>query len=390
MGHEHPAVVRAVSAQLQVLNTNSRYLHGAAVELAERLLATFPTEFGLDTCVFVNSGTEAVDLAWRMATAATGRDGALVVEHGYHGISSAVVDFSTNEWPPGHDPAHVATFTAPHQLSDGEHPDAAEARQRVDAAVDRLQGRGHGPALLLVDPMFTSEGILEPGEGFLAELGDAARGRGALVLADEVQSGFGRCGPDLWACVQQGLRPDVVTLGKPMGNGYPVAAVLTRRDIADVMAREREYFSTFAGGPVAAMAALTVLDVLQDSRIPQSAVRIGDYLRRELRAVAAEAGVGGVAGVPGVPGVLGAVRGVGLIAGVDVVAPAGVEPRAFTRGLVEALRQAGVLVGQTGRGGAVLKIRPPLIWQERHVDELVQALRVVLRHRAPASRVEQA
>ncbi len=391
LGHEHPAVVQAVAAQMRALNTNSRYLHANSVELAERLIATMPPGLGLDTCVFVNSGTEAVDLAWRMATAATGGSGALVVEHGYHGMSATVVDFSTNEWPPGHDPQHVATFRAPHRLADGSPATAAGARDGVERAVARLSERGHRPALLLMDPMFTSEGILEPGPEVLPALGAAARAGGALVLADEVQSGFGRTGPGLWSFARAGLRPDIVTLGKPMGNGFPVAAVLTRSDVAASLSVDREYFSTFAGSPVAAAAALTVLDVLQDNRIPESAVRVGDYLRAQLRAVAEECPI------------LGEVRGVGLVAGVDVVGAdvvgadvvradvvgadvvgagvVGADPvsgRELAGRVVEVLRDHGVLVGATGPGGNVLKVRPPLIWQEDHVDELVTALRSTL------------
>jgi 4-aminobutyrate aminotransferase-like enzyme/Ser/Thr protein kinase RdoA (MazF antagonist) len=374
VGHEHPTVVQAVASQLRVLNTNSRYLHPSSVELAERLLATTPPEAGLDTCILVNSGTEAVDLAWRIATAATGRAGALVVEHGYHGISATVADFSTNEWPPGHDPVHVATYRAPHQLPDGKHPGGPEATARVEAAAARLRARGPEPALLLLDPMFTSEGILEPGAGFLAELGSAARAAGALVLADEVQSGFGRSGPSFWAFARGGLSPDIVTLGKPMGNGYPVAAVLTRSELASTMARSREYFSTFAGGPVAAVAALTVLDVLQDNGIPRRAEQVGDYLRAELRALAVEEPM------------LGPVRGYGLIAGVDVGAAGApgdpAEAARLTRQIVEDLRDRRVLVGATGPGRAVLKIRPPLIWERQHVDQLVRELRGVLADRA--------
>ena len=160
-------------------------------------------------------------------------------------------------------------------LSDGNRPGRSEAEERVAVSTARLRARGRDAALLLLDPMFTSEGILEPGDGFLAGLGDAARSAGALVLADEVQSGFGRCGPEMWAFARGGLVPDIVTLGKPMGNGYPVAAVMTRSDVAASLGRGREYFSTFAGSPVAAVAALTVLDVLQDNRDPASSRAVG-------------------------------------------------------------------------------------------------------------------
>jgi 4-aminobutyrate aminotransferase-like enzyme len=235
----------------------------------------------------------------------------------------------------------------------------------VRAGVQRLAARGHSPALLLVDPMFTSEGIIEPADGFLTALGDSARAAGALVLADEVQSGFGRCG-QMWSFAREGLVPDLVTLGKPMGNGYPVSAVLTRSDIAASLGPGVQYFSTFAGGPVAAAAALAVLDVLQDRAIPAQAILTGNYLREQLRSLADATGK------------LGEVRGHGLVAGVDVQVGPDADARRRTRQIVEGLRERHVLVGATGKNGAVLKIRPPLVWQRQQVDELVAALREVL------------
>ena len=165
-GHTHPAITQAVVRQLRTLNTNSRYLHPSTVELAERILSTMPP--GLDTCVFVTSGSEAVDLAWRMARAHTGHGGTLIAEWAYHGISTRTFDFSPNEWPTPLDPPDVATFRAPHA---GEGVlDADEARRRVAAAVSTLDGRGHRPGLLVVDPQFTSEGILDAPPEFMAGL----------------------------------------------------------------------------------------------------------------------------------------------------------------------------------------------------------------------------
>ena len=170
------------------------YPHG--VELAERLLATMPPDLGFDTCIFLNSGSEAVDLAWRLAVSSTGRAGALVGDSAYHGITTATEAFSSNEWPSGHHPGHVATFKAPYD-DDGFTPGQVDASTRVDAAVAELADRGHRPALLLADPLFTSAGILDPTPDFMAALGDRAHHHGGLVLADEVQSGFGRVGPSL-------------------------------------------------------------------------------------------------------------------------------------------------------------------------------------------------
>ena len=257
IGHAHPALTHAVSRQLAELNTHSRYLHPRIVELAERLLATVPA--GLDTCLFTTSGTEANELAWRMATAHTGGNAAVVAEHAYHGSSTWMADLSPNEWPAGYRPAHVATFAAPRPATGGT--DRATARGRVAAAADELTRAGDRPALVLADIGFTSEGILDAPAEFLAGLVDGAHRAGALFLADEVQSGFGRSGPQLWRFAAAGITPDLVTLGKPMGAGYLIGAVITRREIADSLARDHEYFSTFAATPVAAAAACVVLDV---------------------------------------------------------------------------------------------------------------------------------
>ncbi|WP_284742274.1 aminotransferase class III-fold pyridoxal phosphate-dependent enzyme [Amycolatopsis sp. RTGN1] len=344
VGHAHPAVTRAVGRQLAELNTHSRYLHGGIVSLAERILATMPPE--LDTCLFTTSGTEANELAWRLATEYTGGDAAIIAEHAYHGSSKWMADLSSNEWPPGYRPAHVGTFAAP----------------REPGATPRIEAAGLRPALVLADSQFTSEGILDVPDGFLAGLVEGAHSAGALYLADEVQSGYGRSGPQLWRFALAGITPDVVTLGKPMGAGYPIGALVTRREIADVLARKYEYFSTFAATPAAAAAGHAVLDVLELTGLPAQAVRVGEHLRRGLRELAA--------GSP----VLGPVRGTGLLAGIDVLPVDGAPSREVARALLDGLVSRGVLAGLTGPGGDVLKVRPPLVWDTTHVDEFVARL----------------
>lgn len=365
VGHGDAVVAGAVSQQLRRLNVNARYLHRHAVELAERLLATFPAGLGLDTCILVNSGSEAVDLAWRMAVAHTGGDGALIGDHAYHGITAGTVPFSSNEWPADYRPSHVARFEAPYGRPPGV-PGRADAVERVERAAHELRARGHRPAMLLADPLFTSSGILDAQPGFTAGLADAAHDAGALVLADEVQSGFGRTGPQLWAFALGGLVPDIVTLGKPMGNGHPVAAVVTRREVAASLGERQEFFSTFAGSPVSAIAALTTLDVIEDRRLPAKAVANGERLRAAARTLAAETGW------------LGEVRGTGLLAGIDVRTPAGSGWDAHR--LAEELRRQGVLVGVTGPGRDVLKVRPPLAWESEHVEVFAHRLGHVLEH----------
>ena len=364
VGHAHPTVVQAISRQAAVLNVNSRYLHPNIVELAERITASMPDH--LDTCIFTNSGTEANDLAWRMAMASTDGTGAIIAEWAYHGISAAIVDFSSNEWPAGHHPEHVATFRAPHADTDCPSPGRAEGHLRVTEAAEALAARGHRPALLLVDSMFTSEGILDASPEFMDGLVDAAHEAGALFLADEVQAGFGRTGPAFWRFAALGMTPDIVTLGKPMGSGHPIAAVVTTRAIAEQFAEQYEFFSTFAGNPVSCAAALAVMDVLGQEQIPAQAAVVGDHLRARLRELAAT--------YPSIA----AVRGTGMVAGVQLAGLGELDGRQLAARVVEELRSRGCLVGATGPDSNVLKIRPPLVWTTVHADLLVDTLAEVL------------
>jgi 4-aminobutyrate aminotransferase-like enzyme/Ser/Thr protein kinase RdoA (MazF antagonist) len=363
VGHAHPAVTQAVGRQLAALNTHSRYLHDGVVELAERILATMPAE--LDTSLFTTSGTEANELAWRLATAHTGGTGALIAEHAYHGSTRWMADLSSNEWPAGYRPQHVETFRAPHDLP--MDSDESAAVQRVTAAAGRLRSAGDRPALVLADSMFTSEGILDTPPAFLRGLRSGAHAVGALYLADEVQAGYGRPGPALWRFALAGVVPDLVSLGKPMGAGYPIGALVTRREIADALGRDYEYFSTFAATPVAAAAGLAVLDVLADRDIPSHAADVGEYLRLAVR------------GLADAHRAIGRIRGVGLVAGIELHAPDGRSERDFARDVLDGLVAHGVLAGLTGPAGTVLKVRPPLIWQRPHADLFVTALDRVLR-----------
>ncbi|MEV8375093.1 aminotransferase class III-fold pyridoxal phosphate-dependent enzyme [Kribbella sp. NPDC056861] len=351
VGHAHPAVVQAISRQAAVLNINSRYLHPNAIELAERLTATMPD--GLDTCVFVNSGSEANDLAWRMAKLVTGRSGAVMADLAYHGVSDATAAWSTNTYPPSERPEHVAIFEAP-TGTDGRDTAVYEVR----TAAAELRAHGHDLALLAVDSVFSSAGILTPSGEFMRGLQDEARAEGGLFLADEVQAGFGRGGRNLWRFSDFGLTPDFVTLGKPMGNGHPIAALITRRELAEQFAEVDEFFSTFAGNPVSCVAALTVLDVIEQTGLVARSGAVGAQLAAGIAAL--------------VPADV-QVRGQGLMVGVDFSTKPGT-----ANATAERLREYGVLVGTTGPGGDVLKVRPPLIWETEHVDCFLVAFRKAL------------
>jgi|SRR5579884_733802 len=340
VGHCHPRVTEAVVRQTRALNTNARYLYEPLVELAERLIASMPAGSGLDTVMLVNSGSEANDLAWRIALAATGRSGGIVTAFAYHGVSAAIADLSPEEWPSGYRPAHVETI-------DPLAPD-------VPRAAEALAGRGFGLAATFVDTGFTSDGILIPRAAAVTAIARDTHAAGGLLVADEVQAGHGRTGEHLWSFAALGLAPDLVTLGKPMGNGYPVAAVIARAELVDRFAETTSFFSTFGGNPVAAAAALAVLDTIADERLVEHAAAVGSRLRDALRSLSHPAIV--------------EVRGRGLLVGVELV------DAALAARMVDALRERRVLIGRTGPRENVLKIRPPLVFGDEHVELVVERL----------------
>ena len=337
VGHCHPRVTEAVVRQTRALNTHARYLYDPLVELAERLLASMPAGAGLDTVMLVNSGSEANEIAWRIATGVTARDGALITRHAYHGVTAAIADLSPEEWPDGYVPPNVGRIPAVW----GDDDVAAALAQRPLAAT-------------FLDAGVTSDGILPPTRGRAQALARATRAVGGLFVADEVQVGHGRSGEHLWGFAQLGIEPDFVTLGKPMGNGYPVAALVTRRELVERFPFAGRVFSTFGGNPVAAQAALSVLDVIEDAGLIEHAGRMGELLRSRIAGL----------GHPAIRGV----RGVGLLVGVELDEP----DRA--RAVVNALRRDGVLIGRTGPRGDVLKVRPPLVFAEPHAEVLLAAL----------------
>jgi 4-aminobutyrate aminotransferase-like enzyme/Ser/Thr protein kinase RdoA (MazF antagonist) len=367
VGHAHPRVVDAVARQAALLNTNTRYLHSVIVELAERIVESMPP--GLDTVMFVNSGSEANDLAWRLATIATGAAGGLVTDWAYHGVTAAIAEFSPSEWKPGQRPPSVETFPAPdtYRGSYANPIDGAAARRDMAAAVERLASRDVRPAALFIDSLFTSDGIFAPPAGAVADWVAVAREAGALYIADEVQAGHGRGGAGLWTFTSWGVTPDIVTLGKPMGNGHPIAAVVTRAELVDRLAAETTFFSTFGGNPVACVAAFTVLDVLADERLVENAATVGDWLRGELWRLADRHPA------------IGDVRGRGLMTGVELVErETGAPASELGQTVRNQMRERGVLVGTTRREGNVLKVRPPLCIRRDEAALIVSALDEVL------------
>jgi 4-aminobutyrate aminotransferase-like enzyme len=366
VGHSHPRVVQAVTQQQRLLATHSRYLHEAIVELAERLQASLPP--GLDAVMVVNSGSEANDLAWRIARAATGRAGAVVTAGAYHGLTEATHALSPEVWANGEQPAHVATIPAPDGYRGlyrrGQDGWVQRYAAHIDDAARVLSSRGF--AAIYLDPAFTADGILSPPPTYLREAARRARALGGLVVADEVQAGHGRSGTHLWSFQPSGIEPDLVVMGKPMGNGFPVAALVTRPGLLAAVPEETELFSTFGGNPVACAAALAVLAVIEDEGLIANAASVGSYLRQGMLQLAERHPL------------IGDVRGEGLLVGVELADEAGAPAAGHARSVTEAMRERGILLSATGPAANVLKIRPPLVFQHEHADLLLHALDEVL------------
>jgi len=370
VGHSHPHVVAAAARQLAVLNTNTRYLQRGIVELGERLTVTMGSD--LDTVIFTCTGSEANDLAVRIARTVTGRHGVLIAENAYHGNTTLTTHLSPLEYPPESKPDWVALLPAPNIFRGAFRNGDAFAGERyaafVSKSIDDLAAAGHRPAALLIDAIFDSNGSLNPPADYLGECYRHARQAGALCIADEVQMGFGRSGAHLWGFEAFGVNPDIVTLGKPMANGYPCGAVITRRDIARRFNEKFLYFNTFGGSTAACAAAAATLDVLEDEGLQQRALRVGAWLGKEFEALKQH--------FPAI----GHVHGRGLFFGLDLVADRETRTpdKLAARILSEGMKEKGVLIASSGPMGNILKIRPPLSMTLAEAHTVVAALRASL------------
>lgn len=370
VGHCHPRVVKAIRQQVGVLNTHTRYLNDVVDAYAERLLATFPSE--ISQAVLTCTGSEANDLALRIAQAGTGGTGFVVTETAYHGNTAAVTEVSPSARSKRPLPPHVRTVPAPHDGGLASEDVGARFATAVSEAIEDLVRNGVRFAGLLVDTIFSSDGVYADPAGFLAPAVDLARAKGGLFIADEVQPGFGRTGAGLWGYMRHGVTPDIVTMGKPMGNGFPMGGVATRPDLLDRFTVETRYFNTFGGNPVAAAAGHAVLDVIEDEGLIDNAQNVGTALLAGLRALAKRHSA------------IGEVRGAGLFIGLDLVHDhAGNEPAPSTAtALINGLRDRGILIGAAGALGSTLKIRPPLCFTKQHAALLVEAIDGALKNLA--------
>jgi len=359
VGHCHPHVVNAISRQSRLLNTSTRYLHEHILELAERITKRLPEP--LTVCTFVCTGSEANELAWRMAQLVSGNTGALITNYSYHGSTGATVQFSTEDLPEGKLLPYVKTFDAPTSNTTWRKPDSG-----IRDAIMALEKDGHQPAMLVLDTSFVSDGIFTSPKGYLKTLFRATRAAGGLCVADEVQGGFGRFGTHFWGFEFDDVIPDIVTMGKPMGNGHPIAAVVTRPEIAEALANETGYFNTFGGNPVSCAAGLAVLDVIEKEGLQQNANEVGEYLKVGLQELKTHHPR------------LGHLHGAGLLLGIDIISPDEEPDSRLADRIMNHMRDNGVLVGTTGPISQTLKIRPPLVFEKEHADILMVALKKAL------------
>jgi len=373
VGHCHPRVVEAGRRQMAVLNTNTRYLHERLVEYAGRLAATLPEP--LRVCYFVNSGSEANELALRLARCVTGSRDTIVVDVGYHGNTNAAVEISPYKFdgPGGAGaPPHVHVVPTPDVYRGVYRGASADAGARYAAhvaiAVDRLQAAGRRMGAFIAESTLSCAGQIVLPDGYLHHAYEAVRAAGGLCIADEVQVGFGRAGSHFWAFETQGVVPDIVTMGKPIGNGHPLGAVVTTPEIARAFANGMEYFNTYGGNPVSCAIGLAVLDVIRDEGLQARALEVGQILVNGLRAL-----------MPRHP-LIGDVRGLGLFVGVELVRDRDTrEPAGTEAGLVaNRMRDKGILVSTDGPFHNVLKIKPPLCFTAGDAGRLVSTLDGIL------------
>jgi 4-aminobutyrate aminotransferase-like enzyme/Ser/Thr protein kinase RdoA (MazF antagonist) len=370
VGHSHPLVAAAAARQMRLLNTNSRFLYGSMIAYAERLSALLPDS--LDRVLFVNSGSEACDLALQLARVYTGRQDVVALAGAYHGWTAAVYELCT---APGDNPGwretkpqyvHVAEQPDPYRGRFGDDA-AAYARSVADACAAAVK-RGEGVAGFISEPMLGNQGAVEPPAGYLSQAYAAVRAAGGVCIADEIQVGLARTGETFWAFEHEDAVPDIVTVAKAAGNGHPVGAVICRREIADALGRRASFFSSPGGGPVSCEVGIAVLDAIAGEGLQENAAVVGGQLRRELEALAERHLA------------IGAVHGRGLYLGVDLVSDreSKAPDQPLAHAVCERMRRLGVVVQPTGDGGNVLKVKPPLCLTAENAATFVAALDAAL------------
>lgn len=370
VGHCHPRVVEAISKQAATLNTHTRYLHEGILDYVERLTATFTGE--LSTAIMTCTGSEANDIALRMAEAVTGKRGVIATDHTYHGNTTAVSQLSRTNPPTGGYGSHVRHVPAPDSYrplgGEGGMPHAQALAEEVGKAIAELEQTEHGFAALIICPAFVNEGFPTLPPGWLDPIHDIVKRAGGVLIADEVQPGFGRCGTHMWGHQRIGVTPDIVTMGKPMGNGHPVAGVVTTPDTMAAFRESFRYFNTFGGNPVSCAAAMAVLEVLQEEGLQENARVVGEFARNGLRELAERHEC------------IGDVRGYGLFFGAELVTDRETRTPATNHAarVANEMRRRGILLNRLGIGYNTLKIRPPMPFSKDNAEFLLATLDEVL------------
>ncbi|MHA6265345.1 aspartate aminotransferase family protein [Aliiroseovarius sp. CAU 1755] len=367
VGHAHPKVVEAITRQAATLNTHTRYLHEGILDYAERLTDTM--QHDLETLIMVCTGSEANDIALRMGRAVTGKTGIVCTDNTYHGNTDLVSHLSAKKTPIGGAVDWVKKVPSPDTLAPlGGSVDAQPQAfaDEIQKAIDALEAEGHGFGTLILCPFFANEGFPDLPKGFLDPTVEVVRRAGGVIIADEVQPGFGRTGRNFWGHDRIGLAPDIVTMGKPMGNGHPVAAVVTRPEIMAEFRTRFGYFNTFGGNPVSAAAAMAVLDVLEDEGLVENARDTGDYTLGLLKELDHP--------------MIADIRGAGMFLGVEFAKDGDTQAAAaFCAQTVEGMRERGVLLHSVGRHYHGIKIRPPMCFDKAQADVLVETLSATLK-----------
>ncbi|AGB47657.1 aspartate aminotransferase family protein [Mesorhizobium sp. B2-3-14] len=359
VGHCHPRVVEALSGQAATLNTHTRYLSEIILDYAERLLGTLPPRLG--HAMFTCTGSEANDLAIRIAQHSTGNTGVIITDFAYHGATIATAQLSPAAVGAAGVPARHRAVAAPDTFRDGGRA-AHDFARNVAAAIEDMRAQNIRPAALLLDSAFSSDGIFFPDASVMRDAADHVRKAGGIVIADEVQSGFGRLGQGMWGFANYGLAPDIVTMGKPIGDGHPMGAVIVRPQLVSSFGSNTGYFNTFGGNPVAAAVGIAVLDVIEGEGLIENARTVGAYTGELLAALQSRHGM------------VADVRHNGLYFGVELMAEDEATAAAKTSSVVEAMREDGVLISSCGPRGNVLKIRPPLPFARDNAEQLAEAL----------------
>ncbi|MCQ0989775.1 aspartate aminotransferase family protein [Jiella sp. LLJ827] len=365
VGHTHPKVVEAVTRQMGRLNIHSRYLNQVVDNYLERLKERLPDP--LSNIVLTCTGSEANDLALRVAEAVTGARGVIVTETAYHGNTAAVTAISPSAFKQASPPAHVVAIPAPAPTR-FEEDIAGGFAASVEEAIATLKGRGYGLSAFICDSIFSSDGVFADPAGFLRPAVEAARAAGGVYIADEVQPGFARTGDAFWGFARHGVEPDMVTMGKPMGNGFPMAGVAAKPEDLSRFSAAVGYFNTFGGNPVAAAAGAAVLSVIEEERLQENARDVGSHLLSRLHDLAAR------------DARVGTPRGAGLFIGLDLIEEGDAhrpDPELASR-LINGLKREHVLIGAAGPYGHTLKIRPPLCLNRSEADLFADTLERVL------------